>query len=173
MLVTTTFSGPAFFGLTNTTLPHHSLSTLTPSMATQHHHALAARLYHSTINKAYSIVYTSGPPTPLFRRVYAAYFCGQSDEQFKRDIVQMMDQRLVWSCFDKLVGSTRGWWSALQVAGFITSQGGWFDKEQDRVVLGGAWEAQVSVDTEGLLEGKFERLGPRDSMLIRRCRVLG
>lgn len=166
MLASTTFSGPAFFGLTPTTLPHHSSSTLSPSTATQNHHALAARLYHSTINKAFSIVYAPGPPSPLFRRVFAVYFCGQPDEQVKQQVTAMMDQRLVWSCFEKPSGSGMGWWSALQVAGFISSQGGWFDKEQDRLVIKRRTGVEVGVGVEELLEGKSSHRTRIEIMLM-------
>jgi hypothetical protein len=149
------FSGPAFFGLTPTTLPLHLPSTLTSSEITQNHHALAARLYHTTIAKSFTIVYTPGPPSAIFRRVFAVFFTGLPDEQVKQQVTDMMDQRLVWSCFDKVAGSARGWWSALQVAGFISAQGGWFDKEQDRLLLK-TREGVVSVGVEGLLEGEFE-----------------
>jgi hypothetical protein len=148
LLPATSFSGPAFFGLTPTTLLHH-----TPSTSTQNHHDLAHRLYNSTISKAFSIVYTPGPPTALFRRIYATYFNGESDEQVKQKVMTMMDQRVIWSCFDKVSGSELGWWSALQVAGFVASQGGWFDKDRDvLVVRGGKGEVEV----EGLLDGELQ-----------------
>jgi hypothetical protein len=152
ILPSTSFSGPAFFGLTPTTLPHHS-SHLTPSASTQNLQDLARRLYHTTINKAYSIVYAPGPPSALFRRVYACFFNGEPEAQVKQKVMQMMDQRLIWSCFDKLTGSAPGWWSALQVAEFVVSQGGWFDRERDRVVVRRV-EGEVSVAVEGLLDGE-------------------
>jgi hypothetical protein len=148
LLPQTLFSGPAIFGLTPTTLLHH-----TPSTSTQNHHDLAHRLYNSTISKAFSIVYTPGPPSLLFRRIYASYFHGESDEQVKQKVMTMMDQRLIWSCFDKVSGSESGWWSALQVAEFAASQGGWFDKDRDvLVVRGGKGEVEV----EGLLDGELQ-----------------
>jgi hypothetical protein len=148
LLPQTLFSGPAIFGLTPTTLLHH-----TPSTSTQNHHDLAHRLYNSTIEKAYSIVYTPGPPTALFRRIYATYFNGESDEQVKQKVMTMMDQRVIWSYLDKVSGSELGWWSALQVAGFVASQGGWFDKARDvLVVRGGKGEVEV----EGLLDGELQ-----------------
>jgi hypothetical protein len=152
LLTSTSFSGPAFFGLTPTTLPHHP-STLTTAASTQNYQDLARRLYHTTINKAYTIVYAPGPPSALFRRVYACYFNGEPEQQVKQKVMRMMDQRLIWSCFDKLTGSEPGWWSALQVAGFVVSQGGWFDRERDRVVVSRN-EGEVSVAVEGLLDGK-------------------
>jgi hypothetical protein len=172
---TSSFSGPAFFGLTPTTIPLGLPSTLTPSELTQNHHALAARLYHTTIAKSFTIVYTPGPPTPLFRRVFAVFFTGLPDEAVKQQVTDMMDQRLVWSCFDKVCGSARGWWSALQVAGFVSAQGGWFDKEQDRLLLKNR-EGVVGVGVEGLLEGEFEKFVQRGAVLIEnrifeRCEV--
>jgi hypothetical protein len=152
LLTSSSFSGPAFFGLTPTTLPYHP-STLTAAASTQNYQDLARRLYHTTINKAHSIVYAPGPPSALFRRVYACYFTGEPEHQVKQKVMRMMDQRLIWSCFDKLTGSESGWWSALQVAGFVVSQGGWFDRERDRVVVRRD-EGEVSVSVEGLLDGK-------------------
>jgi hypothetical protein len=153
LLPATSFSGPAFFGLTPTTLARHTPSPLTHSISTQYHHDLAHRLYNSTISKAFSIVYTPGPPSQLFRRIYASYFHGESDEQVKQKVMTMMDQRLIWSCFDKVSGSELGWWSALEVAGFVVSQGGWFDKDRDvLVVRGGKGEVEV----EGLLDGELQ-----------------
>lgn len=166
MLVSTAFSGPAFFGLTPTKPPHHSPSTLNLSTATQNHQALAARLYHSTTSKAFSIVYASGPPSPLFRRIFAVYFCGQPDEQVKQQVTAMMDQRLVWSCFDKVSGSEMGWWSALQVAGFISSQGGWFDKERDRLVMKRRIGGEAIVGVEKLFQGEPRCYKCIDSMLM-------
>jgi hypothetical protein len=163
----TSFSGPAFFGLTPTTLPHHIPSPLTTPPSTQNHHDLARRLYHSTINKAYSIVYTPGPPTPLFRRVYASYFHGESDEDVKRKVMAMMDQRLIWSCFDKVCGSEAGWWCALEVAGFVVGRGGWFDKDRDLVVVRGG-KGVLEVGVEGLLDGEFKEEMQRRGMLMRR-----
>lgn len=169
------FSGPAFFGLTPTTLPLQP-SPLTPSEITQNHHALAARLYHTTIAKSFTIVYTPGPPTPLFRRVFAVFFTGLPDEKVKQQVTDMMDQRLVWSCFDKVSGSARGWWSALQVAGFISAQGGWFDKESDRLLLKNR-EGVVGVGVEGLLEGELEKFRAEGGFvltgnrLFERCEV--
>jgi hypothetical protein len=152
LLTSSSFSGPAFFGLTPTTLPHHP-STLTAAASTQNYQDLARRLYHTTINKSYSIVYNPGPPSTLFRRVYARYFTGEPEMQVKQKVIRMMEERLIWSCFDKLTGSEPGWWSALQAAGFVVSQGGWFDRERDRLVLRRD-EGEVSVPVEGLLDGK-------------------
>jgi hypothetical protein len=154
-LPATSFSGPAFFGLTPTSILHHTPSTTTPSPSTQNHHDLARRLYHSTINKAYNIVYTPGPPSSLFRRVYASYFHGESDEDVKRKVMAMMDQRLIWSCFDKVCGSESGWWCALEVAGFVVGRGGWFDKDRDLVVVRGG-KGVLEVGVEGLLDGEFK-----------------
>jgi hypothetical protein len=171
LLPATSFSGPAFFGLTPTTLARHTPSPLTHSISTQNHHDLAHRLYNSTISKAFSIVYTPGPPSQLFRRVYASYFHGESDEQVKQKVTTMMDQRVIWSYLDKVSGSELGWWSALQVAGFVASQGGWFDKARDvLVVRGGKGEVEV----EGLLDGELQckRREKRGDMLME-SRVFG
>jgi hypothetical protein len=150
ILPQTLFPGPAIFGLTPTTLLHH-----TPSSSTQNHHDLAHRLYHSTISKAFSIVYTTRPPPQILRPGYATNFQGESDEQVKQKVTTMMDQRLIWSCFDKVSGSEPGWWSALEVAGFVCSQGGWFDKARDLVVVRGE-RGEVEVGIEGLLDGELQ-----------------
>lgn len=155
------FSGPAFLGLTPTTsLPHHPASTLarslTPATAMSNHHALAGRIYHSTVTKAFPVVYDSGPPSPLFRRIFALFFCGESDEQVKYNVTQMFERRLVWSCFDTLTGSAKGWWSSLQVAGFVLAQGGWFDETQDRLVMKRRSGGEVSVEVEPMLDGESE-----------------
>jgi hypothetical protein len=167
ILPSTSFSGPSFFGLTPTTLPHHP-SALTTAASTQNLQDLARRLYHTTINKSYSIVYTPGPPSALFRRVYACYFTGEPEQHVKQKVIRMMEQRLTWSCFDKLTGSAPGWWSALQVAGFLVSQGGWFDRERDRLVVRRD-EGEVSVAVEGLLDGKCKVKGKRDETRMLMC----
>jgi len=122
------------------------------------HYALAGRIYHSTVTKGFSVVYDSGPPSPLFRRIFALFFCGESDEQVKYNVTQMFERRLVWSCFDTLTGSAKGWWSALQVAGFVLAQGGWFDEAQDKLVMRRRSGGEVSVDVEPLLDGESENL---------------
>ncbi|KEQ72806.1 hypothetical protein M436DRAFT_47473 [Aureobasidium namibiae CBS 147.97] len=151
------FSGPTFLGLTPTTAPpHHPASTLarslTPATAISNHYALAGRIYHSTVTKGFSVVYDSGPPSPLFRRIFALFFCGESDEQVKYNVTQMFERRVVWSCFDTLTGSAKGWWSSLQVAGFVLAQGGWFDEAQDKLIMRRRSGGEVSADVEPLLD---------------------
>lgn len=153
---TTHFSGPAFFGLTSTTISasHHTLEEESPaSSAAQNHHALASRLYNSTVVKAFSIMSSSDSSDPVFRRVFAYYCSSFPPALAKQKVADMMQQRLTWSCFDKPLGSQRGWWSALQVAKFTCSQGWWFDRTQDNLVLR-TRDGQVVIRVEELLAGK-------------------
>lgn len=149
------FSGPNFVGLTPTTTlaPHYSHEKgLQASSTSQDHHALASRLYNSTVVKAFLIVSSSDPSDPDFQRVFASYCSVYPPALAKQKVADMLQEKMRWSCFDKPLGSHRGWWSALQVAKFTCSQG-WFDRANDMVVLRKR-DGQVVVAAEKLLDGK-------------------
>jgi hypothetical protein len=156
------FSGPAFLGLAR--------SPNAAGKSTSNYEALAARIYETTVRRAYQLVQSSTESDHLFRRVFKSYYLLHPPGQVRSAVAQMLqDDR--YTVYDERGNGSDEWMSAMQVAVYCCQQGFTFVPETDRLAMpaprrdgnghgfetvrAGQVNGYIIVDVAKLIEGVF------------------
>ncbi|KAI5208962.1 hypothetical protein E4T39_01151 [Aureobasidium subglaciale] len=116
--------------------PDHLEHDILTPVTSPNQRALAYRLYIPTIHKAHFLLQTRDINDPVLRRVFATYYATYPAYEVKARVEAMMQRRNNQELFLKLATQS-GWWSAVEVAGYLCSQGVWFDEGRDCCVVQG------------------------------------